>query len=223
MERAEPVLAGHPVNAARIEHEQSPATAIWLWGQGGAPSMATYQERFGLTGAVVSAVDLIKGIGVCAGLDVIDVPGATGYLDTDYEGKVGAALDALERHDFVYLHVEAPDEASHEGNIDLKIRAIEDFDRHVVAPILAYARDHHELRLLVAPDHITAISTKTHASDPVPFALCGAGVEPDSSNTYNEREAEQTGLLIAEGHRLVPLMLCEERIDKSCLARAAGR
>lgn len=218
MERAAPVLEQHPVNVARVEGGKLPANAIWLWGQGGSPSMESYQERFGLTGAVISAVDLVKGIGVCAGLEVIDVPGATGYIDTDYEGKVHVGLDALARHDFAYVHVEAPDEASHEGKADLKIRAIEDFDRRVVAPCLEYLRTQPDTRLLVAPDHVTAISTKTHATGPVPFALCGAAVEADDATAYSEREAERGGVFIAEGHRLVPFMLGAATIDREALA-----
>ncbi|MFA6242166.1 MAG: cofactor-independent phosphoglycerate mutase, partial [Candidatus Hydrogenedentales bacterium] len=154
MARSTEVLKGHPVNEARIAAGKPPATSIWLWGQGRAPRMPSFRERFGIDGAVVSAVDLVKGIGVCAGLEVLKVPGATAYLDTDYEGKVAAALGALERVDFAYLHVEAPDETAHEGRLDLKLQAIEDFDRRVVAPCLEYARDRGDVRILVAPDHI---------------------------------------------------------------------
>jgi 2,3-bisphosphoglycerate-independent phosphoglycerate mutase len=140
MEASRTVLADHPVNQRRRAAGKLPATSIWLWGQGGAPRMAPYRERFGITGAVVSAVDLVNGIGHCAGFEVLRVPGITGYLDTNYEGKVSAALDALDRHDFVYLHVEAPDETAHQGRPDLKVQAIEDFDRRVVAPCLETAQ-----------------------------------------------------------------------------------
>jgi 2,3-bisphosphoglycerate-independent phosphoglycerate mutase len=207
MERSRGILDGHPVNAARIAAGDLPATSIWLWGQGRAPAMATYQDRFGVTGAVISAVDLVKGIGVCAGLEVIDVPGATGYVDTDYEGKVAAALDALARVEFVYLHVEAPDEASHEGKVDLKIRAIEDFDRRVVAPCLRYASEAGDVRILIAPDHVTALSTKTHAGGPVPFAMYGHGVESNGGAAYSESAARATGLHVEAGHTVVPSMM----------------
>jgi len=143
---------------------------------------------------------------------VIEVPGATGYLDTNYAGKVAAALGALDDHDFVYLHVEAPDETSHEGRLDLKLKAIEDFDRNVVAPCLNYAVEQGGTRVLVAPDHVTALSTKTHAGGPVPFALCGPGIERVGSHRYSEREAEKLGNLFPSGHELIPLMLRAERI-----------
>jgi 2,3-bisphosphoglycerate-independent phosphoglycerate mutase len=175
--------------------------------------MATYRERFGLSGAVISAVDLVKGIGVCAGLEIIDVPGATGYIDTNYEGKVEAALSALERVDFIYLHVEAPDECGHEGIIDKKVGAIEDFDRRVVAPCLEAARAHDDWRILAAPDHVTALSTRTHAGGPVPFALWGAGVTSNGVSRYDEASAERGGLVVNPGYELVPHMIRAERLD----------
>ncbi len=207
MKRSQQILGDHPVNRSRIEAGKSPATSVWLWGQGSSPRLPHYAERFGLSGAVISAVDLVKGIGRCAGLQVIDVPGATGYLDTNYAGKVSAALAALEEVDFVYLHVEAPDETAHEGRADLKIQAIEDFDRAVVAPCLAYATGRDDARVLIAPDHVTAISTRTHAGGPVPFALCGAGVTPNGATTYSEVEAARFGVAFPEGYMLTPYML----------------
>ena len=213
MEWSRPVLAEHPVNGARIAAGHLPATSIWLWGQGQAPRMATYRERFGLSGAVISAVDLVKGIGVCAGLEIIDVPGARGYIDTNYEGKVEAALSALERVDFIYLHVEAPDECGHEGIIDKKVGAIEDFDRRVVAPCLEAARAHDDWRILAAPDHVTALSTRTHAGGPVPFALWGAGVTSNGVSRYDEASAERGGLVVNPGYELVPHMIRAERLD----------
>lgn len=215
-----PLLADHPVNAARLAAGQLPATSIWLWGQGRPPSMETYRERFGITGAVISAVDLVKGIGVCAGLDVLQVPGATGYIDTNYEGKVEAALRALETVDFVYLHVEAPDECAHEGHIDKKIRAIEDFDKRVVAPCLAAARSRDDLRVLVAPDHVTALGTGTHAGGPVPFALWGSGVASNGVRQYDEASAAAGGLVVNPGHLLVPGLLRPEPLDAHTLMEA---
>jgi len=184
--------------------------------------MQTFHERFGIRGAVVSAVDLVNGIGVCAGMEVLEVQGATGYLDTNYEGKVSAALDALDRVDFAYVHLEAPDETSHEGKLDLKLKAIEDFDKRVVAPCLAYAQRCGDVRVLVAPDHITALSTKTHAGGPVPFALCGPGVQPDATTVYSEVEAQKSGLLFPSGHELVPYMIESPVVETSALlARTA--
>ncbi|MCP4642934.1 MAG: cofactor-independent phosphoglycerate mutase [bacterium] len=222
MKRSQSVLRDSPVNAARIAQENYPASSLWLWGQGCAPRMTTYSERFGLTGAVISAVDLIKGIGVAAGLDVINVPGATGYLDTNYEGKVDAALTALEDRQFAYVHVEAPDEAAHEGRVDLKVQAIEDFDQRVVAPCLEHARKDGDIRVLIAPDHATAIQTKTHAGGPVPFVLCGAGVEPDAASVYSESAAEATGLLVPTGFNLTPAMLAGEIISVDVLKSIGG-
>jgi 2,3-bisphosphoglycerate-independent phosphoglycerate mutase len=214
MRRSQALLAEHPVNRRRVAAGKAPATSIWLWGQGLAPSMEPYATKFGLTGAVISAVDLVKGIGVCAGLEVIDVPGATGWVDTDYEAKIAAGLDALGRHDFVYVHVEAPDEAAHQGRVDLKIQAIEDFDRRVVAPALAYLEaGHTPMRLLAAPDHVTAIPTKTHAGGPVPFALCGMGVPVGRVASYNEKAAATSGVLIEDGYRLVQRMIQEDPLS----------
>ena len=207
MERSQEVIADHPVSRARIERGDLAPTSVWLWGQGRSPKMQTFRARFGIDGAVVSAVDLVNGIGVCAGLEVLNVPGMTGYLDTNYEGKVSAALDALNRVDFVYVHLEAPDETSHEGKLDLKLRAIEDFDKRVVAPCLEYALKRGDVRIVVAPDHITALSTKTHAGGPVPFAMFGPGVIPDASIAYSEPDAAKTGLVFPRGYELVPAMI----------------
>ena len=210
--RSQAVLKDLPVNRRRIAEGKLPATSIWLWGQGKAPEMESYADRFGLTGAVISAVDLVKGIGVCAGLDVIDVPGATGWIDTNYEGKVQAGLKALDDHDFVYIHLEAPDETAHQGRADLKIQAIEDFDARIVAPCLDHLDAHPDLRILVAPDHFTTIQTKTHAGGPVPFGLCGAGIRPNGHSAYSERAAAATGVLVEEGYTLVERMIRDAEI-----------
>ncbi len=219
MTRSRATLDGHAVNRARIEAGKPPATSIWLWGQGRSPVMAPFHERFGIRGAVVSAVDLVNGIGICAGMEALQVPGATGYLDTDYAGKVRAALDALERLDFVYLHVEAPDETAHEGRLDLKLQAIEDFDRNVVAPCLEYAASRGDVRILVAPDHVTALSTRTHAGGSVPFAMCGPGVVPDDATRYSETAARDTGLLFPTGHELVPFMIQSARVEAGAISK----
>jgi 2,3-bisphosphoglycerate-independent phosphoglycerate mutase len=222
MAQSQEVLATHAAAKARVNGGHLPPTSVWLWGQGRSPSMPLFRDRFGIDGAVVSAVDLVNGIGVCAGLEVLKVPGATGYLDTDYEGKAAAALDALDRVDFAYVHVEAPDETAHEGRLDLKIQAIEDFDARVVSPCLKFAIERGDIRVLVAPDHITALSTKTHAAGPVPFALCGPGVAPDETRTYSERAAEQTGHLFPRGYELVPAMIKWPVIDASAVRAACA-
>jgi 2,3-bisphosphoglycerate-independent phosphoglycerate mutase len=151
--------------------------------------LATLKEKFGLTGSVISAVDLVRGLGVLAGLKVRMVPGATGYLGTNYAGKVAAAKDALASEDFVYLHVEAPDETGHEGDVHKKIQAIEEFDKNIVGEILAWTDGRPDVRILVAPDHATPIATKTHDGKPVPFAICGPGVSVGGIRVYSERAA----------------------------------
>jgi 2,3-bisphosphoglycerate-independent phosphoglycerate mutase len=198
------VLAKHAVNRLRRERGQNPASSIWLWGQGRAPRVPTLQELYGLTGAVISAVDLMRGIGIYAGLKPILVPGATGYLDTNYAGKVEAALDALESMDFVYLHVEAPDEAGHTGELNNKLQAIEDFDYKVVGPMLQGLKTLGPHRVLLMPDHRTPLSLKTHSPEPVPFALYDSrrphGTQP---RRFNEMAAESTGLLIEKADLLL--------------------
>lgn len=207
MHESQSILSDHPLYNQRLDAGKTPANSIWLWGHGTAPKMQTYQEKFGLSGAVISAVDLVRGIGVYAGLEVIKVPGATGYLDTNYQGKADAALDALERHDFVYLHVEAPDESSHSGSVENKIQAIEDFDALIVAPIMEGIKKFGEYRILCTPDHPTPIRLMTHTSDPVPFIIYGGEETPDPEVVgYDEESASKTGLFLEEGFRLMELM-----------------
>ena len=208
MNSSQMVLHNHPVNKLREEREQLPATSIWLWGHGKSPVLQPYQEKFGLSGAVISAVDLMKGIGISAGLEVINVPGATGYIDTNYKGKAEAALSALENLDFVYLHVEAPDEASHSGNLQHKIKAIEDFDRLVVGTVLAGASNFDDLRILCCPDHPTPVARMTHTSDAVPFIIYRNGnSSANGATSYDEVQAKGTGLLVEEGYRLMEMLL----------------
>jgi 2,3-bisphosphoglycerate-independent phosphoglycerate mutase len=167
------------------------ATDIWLWGQGPAAVLPTLQERYGLTGSVISAVDLVRGLGKLSGLTVRLVDGATGYLGTNYAGKVAAAVNAFESgEDFVFLHIEAPDETSHEGVLKKKLQAIEEFDKHVVGEILKYQSQNPNLRIAVSPDHVTALSTRTHDASPVPFCMCGQGIRVDGAEQYNEISAQ---------------------------------
>lgn len=194
MEAAKPVLACHPLNLQRIKEGKRPANAIWLWGQGPAPSMPSFMDLYGLTGAMISAVDLLRGIAVYAGLEVIEVPGATGTIDTNYSGKVKGAIDALSRHDFAYLHIEAPDEASHAGDLEGKIRAIELLDQRVVGPVVeALDECKEDWRILLLPDHATLISIKTHSREPVPFVIMGTDIEPDGLDRFDEQSAKQGG------------------------------
>jgi 2,3-bisphosphoglycerate-independent phosphoglycerate mutase len=214
MEASVPVLAESPVNRERVSRGKTPATLIWLWGQGYRPELPLFAERFGMSGSVITAVDLIRGIGMLAGLEIIRVEGATGFVDTNYEGKADAALKSLEKKDFVFVHVEAPDEAGHAGKTDLKIKAIEDLDRRLLGRLLAKIGG--GLRILLMPDHPTPVAIKTHSADPVPFALWGTGIEPNAGGSsppgdivrgFSEREAKATGLFVEEGRRIIELLL----------------
>ncbi len=207
---AQMLLHRHPVNKRRLDQGLAPANSIWLWGQGRTPRMETMKQKFGISGAVISAVDLIKGIGIYAGLDVIEVPGATGYIDTNYRGKAEYALDALRRRDFVYVHVEAPDEAAHEGSLEKKIQAIESFDREVVRTVLDGIADLGDYRIAVLPDHPTPVEKMTHTLDPVPFILYGSSGEftpVGKVSGYNEPEAAATGVRIQPGFRLMEKLI----------------
>jgi 2,3-bisphosphoglycerate-independent phosphoglycerate mutase len=207
MNAAQPILARHPVNMRRIAAGKRPANAIWLWGQGPAPVMPSFVEKYALLGAMISAVDLLKGIGRYAGLEVIDVTGATGTIDTNYEGKVQATLEALKSCDFVYLHIEAPDEAGHEGNTELKVRAIELFDERVVGPVVdGLKKSGEDWRVLLLPDHATPISIKTHSRDPVPFTITGTGIEADRVKCFDEDAAKGGAFGLVEATKLVAMM-----------------
>ena len=207
MNHAQMVLHNHHINMKRKEEGNHPANSVWLWGHGKTPRIETYREKYGLTGAVISAVDLIKGIGICAGLDIINVEGATGYIDTNYLGKGVAALAALEDHDFVYVHVEAPDEASHEGIMQHKLQAISDFDRQVVGTVLEGIKKFGDYAILCMPDHPTPVKLMTHTSEPVPFVIYRGGAgEGNGAVSYDEFQAKGTGLVI-EGHLLLSQLL----------------
>jgi 2,3-bisphosphoglycerate-independent phosphoglycerate mutase len=202
-----PVLKDHDVNRRRRAAGQKPATSIWLWGQGRPPQMPTLGDRYGLTGAVISAVDLIRGIGKYAGLRPILVPGATGFLDTNYAGKVAAALGALTEGDLVFVHVEAPDEAGHSGELQLKLKAIEDFDARVVGPMRAGLDKLGDYRLLVLCDHLTPLARRTHTAEPVPFILYDSRRPGDQPRPYSEAAAQATGLFLEQGADLLPRLL----------------
>ncbi|MBU2591582.1 MAG: cofactor-independent phosphoglycerate mutase [Nitrospinota bacterium] len=183
------------------------ANSIWLWGQGRVPVMPTMKERFGITGSVIAAVDLMKGIGIFAGLTPIDVPGATGYVDTNYEGKAEYALNELKDKDFVYLHVESPDESGHNGSVELKVRSIEDFDRRVVGNILKGMKVFPEYRILLVSDHRTPIALRTHSAEPVPFAIYPPLEGIEGGECFSERVVEKSKFFVPEGHKLIELLL----------------
>jgi 2,3-bisphosphoglycerate-independent phosphoglycerate mutase len=211
MDSALTALSLHPLNAERIEQGLKPANGIWFWGQGKAAELTPFADRFGKRGALITAVDVMKGLGLAVGFDVIHVPGATGYLDTDYEGKVDAAVQALKTHDLVVVHVEAPDEASHNGDLDAKIRAIEDFDARVVGRIIAATAGEPALRVLALCDHVAPVLTRSHTADPVPYVLHQRGgsapATAGSVTSFSERTAKAGGKMIGEGHRLMEYFL----------------
>ena len=193
----------HPVNNARRERNQRPATQIWLWGQGRAPQLQPFAEIYGKRGAIISAVDLVRGVGVLLGWTRIDVAGATGYLDTDYAAKGRAAVAALPYHDLVCVHVEAPDEASHEGKAAEKVKAIEEIDRHIVDPLLNALPTLGDWRILVSPDHRTPLATRAHGHGPVPFAMAGTGIAAAGQAAYDEITAASGPLKLDKGHELM--------------------
>jgi 2,3-bisphosphoglycerate-independent phosphoglycerate mutase len=193
------VFAGHAVNARRKKEGRLPATNVWLWGQGLAPVVPSFAETYGKRGAMITAVDLLRGLAALIGWRRIDVPGATGYLDTDYAAKGRAAIAALDDVDIVCVHVEATDEASHEGSTAAKVKALEEIDRHIVGPVFEALKARGDYRLLVTPDHPTPLRTKTHSHGAVPFALAGANVARDAQKTYDEPSAARSTLAFPEG------------------------
>ena len=207
--RSQTLLQNHPVNLKRIAAGKDPANSIWPWSPGYRPRMKTLQEMYGFgKGAVISAVDLIRGIGVYAGLDIIDVPGATGLYDTNYEGKAAAALEALKTHDFVYLHIEASDEAGHEGDVDLKLKTIEYLDKRAVGPIYEALKTWDEpVAIAVLPDHPTPCSIRTHTADPVPFLIYKPGITADTVTHFDEFSVRQGKYGILEQDEFIKALI----------------
>lgn len=207
MEQSQVLLAEHEVNRVRRELGENPATSIWLWGQGPMPKLDRFRDRFGVRGAAIGAVDLFRGVAVCVGWSLIDVPGATGFIDTNYHGKGQAAVSALDEYDLVAVHVEAPDEAGHMGECAEKIKAIEQIDKHIVGPVLEKLRTFDEWRILVAPDHPTPVSHKTHTAEPPPFCMAGTNVRGIQQEPYTEENARQSDLHVDPGHELMEYFL----------------
>ena len=213
LDRASEILKDHPVNKGRVEKGAKPASHIWFWGQGYAPQLEPFEKKTGLRGAIISAVDLLRGIGVYIGLEVIRVPGATGYFDTDYEAKAAYALSAIKDVDLVYVHVEAPDEAGHAGLLDEKISAIEQFDAKVVGKVLEGIKGFSEIRVMVVTDHRTPLSVRTHTTEPVPFAICGTGIPAPANGNggFSEENAEARGLFVDEGYKLIERLIASPK------------
>ncbi|MCS7164173.1 MAG: cofactor-independent phosphoglycerate mutase [Thermodesulfovibrio sp.] len=202
------ILREHPLNKKRISEGKKPANSIWLWGQGRTPHLPTYQEKYKINGALISAVDLTKGLGILAGFHIINVPGATGWIDTNYEGKAEYALNALERVDFVYIHIEAPDEAGHQGEYKLKIKAIEDIDKIVLGKILNEApKRFKEFKILLLPDHPTPIKVKTHTADPVPFVIYDSKKKEEKKRKFSEEILQNPDIKIEDGFKLMDFFI----------------
>ncbi len=210
MERSTEFLAGHDVNEVRVSLGENPANMIWLWGGGTRPQLPSFQETWGLSGAIITAVDLLKSIGMLTGLEILRVPGATGYLDTDYAAKGAAAVATLERLDLVVVHVEAPDEAGHGGKALAKLKSLERIDQEVVGPLAELARGRGDVRMLIAADHATPVELRTHTSEAVPFLIWGEGVDANGAEAFNESAAGNTKLREKKGHKLMARLLAEE-------------
>ena len=208
MSRSTEILGQAEVNRIREERKQNPANMIWLWGQGKAPSMPGIKDKYGIEGAVISAVDLIKGIGRYAGLECINVPGATGYFDTDYSAKARAAIEVLGQKDFVFVHVEAPDEAGHSGSVEEKVRAIESFDLKIVKPVFEALKEMGEFKILIAPDHATPIEVRTHTEEPVPFLIySSARSYSGGGDGFDERAAAGSSMVFEHGFELMDFFI----------------
>jgi len=209
MFKASEILEGHPINRERMRRGDNPANSIWFWGQGKKLNLPTFRQKYSIDGALVSAVDLMRGLAIGAGFEILDVPGITGYLDTNYVGKAEAALKALERVDIAYIHVEAPDEAGHSGICSNKIKAIEDLDNLVVGTVLRGMEAFGEYRILILPDHATPLAMRTHSEEPVPFVIYDSRVKRNNENViYDESITERDDVLVVEeGHKLMDFFI----------------
>lgn len=209
MKKSNELLIRHPINKKRIAEGKRPANSVWLWGEGTKPRLDGFYERFGKRGSMISAVDLLKGIAICTGMKSVDVEGATGYIDTDFDGKCAAAIDEFKNGaDLVYVHVEAPDECGHRGEVENKVRSIELIDSHILAPVTRYLREQGDFAVLVCPDHPTPLSIKTHTSDPVPYLIYNSRRKTDSKvSCFCEKQAKETGNYISKGFTLMNYFL----------------
>ena len=207
MARSHQLFINHEINKVRTDLGENQASSIWLWGQGKKTHMDSFQERFGIKGVTITAVDLVRGLSKLIGFDLIDVPGATGFVDTNYQGKASAAIEALDNYDLVFIHIEGPDEASHNGSIELKKKAVEQIDKFIVGPVLEALQSHESWRILVMPDHLTPVSSKAHSSEPVPFAMAGTGISGILHTNFSEVNASKSGFKIENGFELMEYFL----------------
>ncbi len=207
MARSQQHFAEHDINKVRMDLGENQVSSIWLWGQGQKAVMEKFSKRFGIKGCAITAVDLVRGLAKLIGFDLIEVPGATGFIDTNYKGKAAAAIEALEKYDLVFVHIEAPDEAGHRADAKMKIKAIEQIDRHIVGPVLEALQQYESWRILTMPDHPTPIRTGAHSAEPVPFAMAGTGVSGVLEAPFNEANAAKSGLHIEKGCDLMEYFL----------------
>jgi 2,3-bisphosphoglycerate-independent phosphoglycerate mutase len=207
IQRSEKLFKNHTINLARRNLKKNEASSIWLWGHGKKARMELFEKKYGLKGAVITAVDLVKGLGNLIGFDFINVVGATGYFDTDYRAKGLAAIEAIKKYDIVLVHVEATDEAGHAGKADVKKKALEEIDTHIVGPVMAELKKYKHWRMLVMPDHPTPVSTQGHTGEAVPFAMIGDGVNGDVHLPLGETNAARTGIIFNDGYRLMEFFL----------------
>ncbi len=208
MEKSYDVLKDHPVNKERIKRGERPANSIWLWGEGVKPKLENFKEKFGVTAAVISAVDLLKGIGILSGMETPEVENATGYLDTNFEGKVEAAINSFKNGaDLVYLHFEAPDECGHRGESENKVKAIEIIDKIAVGPLCEFLKSSDDFRILIMPDHPTPLTTMTHSSEPVPFLIYDSRKNLSGADSFNEETAKNSGVFIENGPDIMKMLL----------------
>lgn len=209
MKKSYDLLKDHPVNKARIARGKRPANSIWLWGEGTKPLLDNFSEKFGIKGSMISAVDLLKGIAICAGMNSVDVDGATGYLDTNFDGKCKAAIEEFKNGaDLVYVHVEAPDECGHRGEIENKVKAIEMIDEHILGPVVEFLKGYDDFAVLVCPDHPTPLSIRTHTPTPVPYLIYDSKNEINSGvKVFCEKEARETGNYIEKGFTMMNYFL----------------
>jgi len=211
MQKSVDILERHPINVNRIKDGKNPGNSVWLWGQGRRPKIPVFYDKYAIRGALVSAVDLTKGLGIYAGFEILEVPGITGWIDTNYKGKADATIEALKKVDFVYLHVESPDEAGHSGNCEHKVRAIEDFDRLVVGNVMNGMNAFDEYRILLLPDHPTPVVMRTHTAEPVPFVIFDSRVKRTNEEVaYDESIIDRDDILVfEEGYKLMDYFIKE--------------
>ncbi len=207
MARSQQLFANHDINRVRKDLGENQVSSIWLWGHGKQAQLESFRKRFGIKGAAITGVDLAKGLAILIGFDLINVPGATGYIDTDYQGKGKAAIKAIEQYDIVFVHIEAPDEASHNGNAEMKKKAIEQIDKHIVGPVLEALQKYQSWRILVMPDHPTPVNNCAHSAEPVPFAMAGDNISGILNTTFSETNAAKSGFKIENGFELMEYFL----------------